>query len=301
MCNNQRAKGVTIDSAVTSRYKGRSILYTGPRSKEMSITLLAPLCALLYMAATGLQLLHLSQNRKQINRSVLILGLLALLLHAVIVWKTAFPDTGVDLGFFKVAALLFLVINLACITSLTRRPLQNLLLALFPLSALAVLVSTFAPDTAPILSHLSSGMILHISSSILAYAVLTLAAIQAAVLALQDHQLKHRQTRGIIQILPPLQLMEGMLFELLWIGVALLSIAIVSGVVFVDDFFAQSLVHKTVLSIVAWVLFATLLWGHYQLGWRSKTAVRFTLAGFVMLMLAFFGSKLVLELILHRT
>ena len=301
MCNKQCAGGVTIDSAVTSRYKGRSILYTGPRSKEMSITLLAPLCALLYMAATGLQLLHLSQNRRQINRSVLLLGLLALLLHAVIVWKTAFPGTGVDLGFFKIAALLFLVINLACITSLTRRPLQNLLLALFPLSALAVLVSTFAPDTAPIVSHLSSGMILHISSSILAYAVLTLAAIQAAVLALQDHQLKHRQTRGIVQILPPLQLMEGMLFELLWIGVALLSIAIVSGVVFVDDFFAQSLVHKTVLSIVAWVLFATLLWGHYQLGWRSKTAVRFTLAGFVMLMLAFFGSKLVLELILHRT
>ncbi|CAA0123370.1 Inner membrane protein YpjD [Halioglobus japonicus] len=267
----------------------------------MSITLLAPLCALLYMAATGLQLLHLSQSRQQINRSVLLLGLLALIFHAVIVWKTAFPSTGVDLGFFKVAALLFLVINLACITSLTRRPLQNLLIALFPLSALAVLVSTFAPDTAPILSHLSSGMILHISSSILAYAVLTLAAIQAAVLALQDHQLKHRQTRGIIQILPPLQLMEGMLFELLWIGVALLSIAIVSGVVFVDDFFAQSLVHKTVLSIVAWVLFSTLLWGHYRLGWRSKTAVRFTLAGFAMLMLAFFGSKLVLELILHRT
>ncbi|MCB1690015.1 MAG: cytochrome c biogenesis protein CcsA [Halioglobus sp.] len=266
----------------------------------MSITLLAPLCALLYLAATGLQLLHLSQRHRQIDRSVLVLGLSALVLHAGIVWKIAFPGTGVDLGFFKIAALLFLVINLACVTSLTRRPLQNLLIALFPLSALAVLVSTFAPDTAPILSHLSSGMILHISSSILAYAVLTLAAIQAGVLALQDHQLKHRHTRGIIQILPPLQLMESMLFELLWIGVALLTIAIVSGAVFVDDIFAQSLVHKTVLTIVAWLLFSTLLWGHYRLGWRSKTAVRFTLAGFAMLMLAFFGSKLVLELILQR-
>jgi ABC-type uncharacterized transport system permease subunit len=267
----------------------------------MSITLLAPLCALLYMAATGLQLLHLSQRRQQIDRGVFILGLAALLSHALIVWKIVFQGTGVDLGFFKIAALLFLVINLACITTLTRRPLQNLLIALFPLSALAVLVSTFAPDTAPLLHHLRGGMILHISSSILAYAVLTLAAIQAAVLALQDHQLKHRHTRGIIQILPPLQLMEGMLFELLWIGVALLTIAIVSGVVFIDDIFAQSLVHKTVLTIAAWLLFSTLLWGHYQLGWRSKTAVRFTLTGFAMLMLAFFGSKLVLELILHRT
>jgi ABC-type uncharacterized transport system permease subunit len=267
----------------------------------MSITLLAPLCALLYLAATGLQLLHLSQRRRQINRSVFILGLAALILHAAIVWKIVFTSTGVDLGFFKIAALLFLVINIACVTSITRRPLQNLLIALFPLSALAVLVSTFAPDTAPLLSHLSGGMVLHISSSILAYAVLTLAAIQAGVLALQDHQLKHRHTRGIIQILPPLQLMESMLFELLWIGLALLTIAIVSGAVFVDDIFAQSLVHKTVLTIAAWLLFSTLLWGHYQLGWRSKTAVRFTLAGFAMLMLAFFGSKLVLELILQRT
>ena len=211
-----------------------------------------------------------------------------------------FPGDGVDLGFFKVAALISLVINLACVTSLTRRPLQNLLIVLFPLSALTVLVATFAPDTTPLLSHLSGGMILHISSSILAYAILTLAAIQATVLALQDHQLKNRHTRGIIQVLPPLQLMEAMLFELLWIGVALLTIAIASGVVFIDDIFTQSLVHKTTLTIAAWLLFSTLLWGHYQLGWRSNTAVRFTLVGFGLLVLAFFGSKLVLEVILHR-
>ena len=292
---------VAIDSGVTSRYKGRSILYLGSSPKQMSISLLAPLCALLYLAATGLQILRLSQRRQQIDRGVFALGLLALAFHAIIVWKIAFHNDGVDLGFFKIAALLFLVINLACITSLTRRPLQNLLIVLFPFSALAVLVSTFAPDTAPLLSHLSGGMVLHISSSILAYAVLTLAAVQAAVLALQDRQLKHRHTGGIIQILPPLQLMEGMLFELLWMGVALLTIAILSGAVFIEDIFAQSLVHKTVLTIVAWLLFTTLLWGHYRLGWRSKTAVRLTLAGFTMLVLAFFGSKLVLELILQRT
>jgi ABC-type uncharacterized transport system permease subunit len=290
----------TIDSGVTSRYKGRSILDLGPSPKLMSITLLAPLCALLYLAATGWQLLHLSRRHQQINRGVLTLGLLALLSHALIVWKIAFTSAGVELGFFKIPVLLFLVINLACITSLTRRPLQNLLIVLFPLSGLAVVVSAFAPDTTPPQSHLSGGMILHIGSSILAFAVLTLAAIQAAVLALQDRQLKQRHTRGIVQILPPLQLMESMLFELLWIGLVLLTIAIVSGAVFVDNLFAQHLVHKTVLTIAAWLLFATLLWGHYQLGWRSKTAVRLTLGGFALLMLAFFGSKLVLELILQR-
>ena len=267
----------------------------------MSVTLLAPLAALLYLAATGLQLLHISQRRQQIDRTVFGLGLVALLCHAVVAWDSVFADEGVNLGFYKVSALMFLVVNVACITSLARRPLQNLLVVLFPLSAMAVLVSTFAPDTTALETDLGGGMLLHISSSILAYAVLTLAAIQSGLLAAQDHQLKHRHTRGIVQILPPLQLMESMLFELLWIGVILLTISIASGFLFVDDLFAQSLVHKTVLTIFAWLLFSLLLWGHYQLGWRSQTAVRFTLAGFALLMLAFFGSKLVLELILQRS
>ena len=281
--------------------KERSIRYLSPTPKPMPLTLLAPLAALLYLAATGLQLLHISQRRQQIDRTVFVLGLVALLCHAIVAWDSVVAVDGVNLGIYKVSALLFLVINLACITSLARRPLQNLLVVLFPLSALAVLVSTYAPDTTAVVSDISGGMLLHISASLLAYAVLTLAAIQSGLLAIQDHQLRHRHTRGIIQILPPLQLMESMLFELLWIGVSLLTLSIASGFVFVDDIFAQSLVHKTVLTIFAWLLFSVLLWGHYKLGWRSQTAVRLTLAGFFLLMLAFFGSKLVLELVLQRS
>jgi ABC-type uncharacterized transport system permease subunit len=266
----------------------------------MPATILAPIAALLYLIATGLQLLHISQQRQQIDRTVFGLGLVALLCHAVVALASVFPGGNLSLGFYKISALMFLVINVACIISLARRPLQNLLVILFPLSAMAVLVSTYAPDTAAAGPELSGGMLMHISSSILAYSVLTLAAIQSALVALQDHQLRHRHTRGVVQILPPLQLMEQMLFELLLIGVLLLTVAIVSGFIFIEDIFAQSLVHKTVLTLVAWVVFSILLWGHYQLGWRSQTAVRLTLAGFALLMLAFFGSKLALELVLHR-
>jgi ABC-type uncharacterized transport system permease subunit len=266
----------------------------------MSAIILAPVAALLYLIATGLQLLHISQQRQQVDRAVFGLGLAALLCHGVVAFNSIFSDGHLSLGFYKVSALMFLVINVACIVSLARRPLQNLLVILFPLSAMSVLVSTYAPDTSNSVTELSGGMLMHISTSILAYAVLTLAAIQSALVALQDHQLKHRHTRGIVQILPPLQLMERMLFELLLVGVLLLTVSILSGFVFVEDIFAQHLVHKTVLTIVAWILFSVLLWGHYQLGWRSQTAVRLTLAGFALLMLAFFGSKLVLELVLHR-
>lgn len=266
----------------------------------MPATILAMIAALLYLTATGLQVLHISQQRRQIDNKVFALGLLALSAHAWLAWKNLFYGGSFDLGFYKVSALIFLVINIVCVLSLLRRPLQNLLVALFPMSAVSVLISTFSPAAATQISEVSGGILLHIGSSILAYAMLTLAAVQAGLLAVQDRHLKQRQTRGLIQALPPLQLMETMLFELIWAGVIMLSISIVSGFLFVDDIFAQHLVHKTVLAIIAWVLFSILLWGRYQLGWRSQTAVQFTLAGFALLMLAYFGSKMVLELILER-
>ena len=280
--------------------KVRSIRHLGLTPKLMPITILAPITALLYLAATGLHLLHIFQQRPQISRTVLGFGLLALLCHAVVAWGSIIDTDGLSLGFYKVSALIFLVINVACVVLLFRRPLQNLLVVVFPLSAMSVLVSAYAPDTSAISTDLPGGMLLHIGSSILAYAVLTLAAAQAALVAALDYQLRHRHTRGIVQVLPPLQLMETMLFELLAVGVVLLTVAILSGFIFIEDIFAQHLVHKTVLTILAWVLYSVLLWGHRQLGWRSQTAVRLTLAGFAALMLAFFGSKLVLELVLGQ-
>ncbi len=265
----------------------------------MLVTFLAVLTALLYLVATGIQLMHLVQHRQQIDRRVFALGLIALLGHAIAAWDGIVIDGSVSLGFYKVPALIFLFVNLLCIIGVLRRPLQNLFVVLFPLSALSVLVSAFGPETGVADRQLPGGVMLHIGSSLLAYSVLTLAALQAALVAVQDHQLKHRHTRGIIQILPPLQLMETMLFELLWVGMVLLTVAIASGMLFLDDIFAQHLVHKTVLTILAWCLFCVLLWGHSVRGWRSQTAVRLTLAGFALLMLAYFGSKLVLELVLQ--
>jgi ABC-type uncharacterized transport system permease subunit len=234
------------------------------------------------------------------NRGLIALGVVAVLAHGYSAFGAIQSPEGVNLGFFKVSSLIFWMINLFFILSLLRRPLANLGLILFPLSAIAVLTSVLAPGNAEPFNNFSGGMLFHIGSSVLAYAVLTIAACQAAAVAALDYQLRHRHTRGLVQVLPPLQLMETMLFELLWVGLILLTIAIGSGMLFLEDIFAQHLVHKTVLTMSAWLLFATLLWGRHQLGWRSQTAVRFTLSGFVVLMLGYFGSKFVLELILHQ-
>ena len=102
-------------------------------------------------------------------------------------------------------------------------------------------------------------------------------------------------------MLPPLQVQESLLFQLIGIGFFMLSLSLVSGVIFIDDIFAQHLVHKTALSLVAWVVFGVLLWGRWRHGWRGRTAIRWSLAGAVVLALAYFGSKLVLELVLGRS
>ena len=128
---------------------------------------------------------------------------------------------------------------------------------------------------------------------------MTLAAIQAVTLALQEHHIKHRHISGILQTLPPLETMEQILFELIWIGMGLLSISLVSGVLFIDDFFAQHLVHKTFFSAAAWCIYAVLIFGRLQLGWRGQKAVRWTIGGFTALMMGYFGSKFVLEILLQ--
>jgi ABC-type uncharacterized transport system permease subunit len=256
--------------------------------------------AALYLLVAVLQYRRIGDTRP-LNRGILFtLSGTALVLHGITALAAIQSPEGINLGFFKVSSLIFWIVNAAFLVSLVRRPLDNLVLLLFPLAAASQLVATLAPGNASPYSSFDDGMLLHIGLSILAYSVLTIAACQAAAVAALDYQLRHRHTRGIVQLLPPLQLMESMLFEIIWVGLVLLTLSIGTGVVFLEDIFAQHLVHKTSLSIVAWLVFAALLWGHQRLGWRSQTAVRWTLAGFAVLMLGYFGSKLVLEVILER-
>ena len=94
--------------------------------------------------------------------------------------------------------------------------------------------------------------------------------------------------------------MEALLFEFVLVGEILLTLSIITGFIFLENIFAQHLAQKTFFSMLAWLVYAFLLIGKYKLGWRGNTAIRWTLAGFLFLMLAYFGSKLVLEMILHR-
>ena len=143
--------------------------------------------------------------------------------------------------------------------------------------------------------------------AVLAYSTLTIAAFHAVLMALQESRLHTRAAGaswlgGALDQLPALLTMEKLLFRLIWIGFVLLSLTVLSGIVFSEELFGRPLKwdHKSVFALLSWLLFAALLAGRRWRGWRGKTALRFTLAGFATLVLAYVGSRFVLEVILHR-
>ena len=143
-------------------------------------------------------------------------------------------------------------------------------------------------------------LLLHAWCALLAYATLGIAALLALLLWAQERALRRREFHGWLRALPPLTELESLLFRTIAVGFALLTATLLTGVLFVENLFAQHLVHKTVLSVLSWLAFGSLLLGRWRRGWRGATAVRWTLMAMALLLLAFFGSKFVLEVVLKR-
>ncbi len=222
----------------------------------------------------------------------------AITAHAISVYHLIFTPVGLHLGFFRVPSLIFWLIAAILIVSSLKKPIQNLFIPLFTLAPIAIVIPLVVDSPYQPLANVSSAVSAHILMSIMAYSIFTIAAVQALILAYQDRQLKHHNTKAILRALPPLQSMEQLLFQILWIGVILLTLSIATGFIFLENMFVQKVAHKTIFSLSAWCIFSTLLWGHHVKGWRGNVALKWTLTGFMVLMLAFFGTKFVLELLL---
>jgi ABC-type uncharacterized transport system permease subunit len=263
------------------------------------LTLTATVAAIaFYVGATG-YLITAVRHQKTVRTSwMAALGLCPIVFHGISLHHTLFIDAGVQLGLLTSISLIAMVVNLVVLISGLKKPLHELFIVQFPFSAIVLLITLLSGPSEVVYNDLQSTTIIHILLSILAYSLLIIATLQVLVLAFQNHQLRHRHLTGVVRLLPPLQTMEALLFELLWVGEILLTLAIATGFLFLDDLFAQHLAHKTAFSIIAWCIYATLLWGRHARGWRGNTALRWTLGGFCALMLAYFGSKFVLEMLL---
>jgi ABC-type uncharacterized transport system permease subunit len=216
---------------------------------------------------------------------------------ATMVGSQLFADSGLNFYFynslfiaaFAICAILYLV-------SLFKQ-VEHLGLIVLPITlACIVLNILFLKEGTQV--TLSPGIQTHIITSIIAFSLLGLAAVQAILLFFQDRTLRNHTNTGIMRALPSLHENETLLFQTITLGVVILTIALVSGFIYIEDIFAQHLAHKTILSSLAWIVFAILLWGRMQFGWRGTTAIRWSLSGFTFLILAYFGSKFVLELVL---
>ena len=264
-------------------------------------SLLAVLAAVAYLAAAvriAMRLAHPRAERPTRDSVACVTVLCGVVLHAAAIWPAlAFRgEPGLDLPVTISTAGLAMAAVFA--VALLWRMDHVVGALVLPIAAIAPLVPIAWPGqtipagaaTAPI----------HAAVSILTYAVLSLAALQALILAYQENRIRTKRPGGAIGTLAALDTQERWLFRLVGIGFFLLSLSLASGFMFVHDMLAQHLAHKTVLSCAAWVIFGALLWGRWRFGWRGQTAVRWCLGGFAVLVLAYFGSRWILEVLLER-
>lgn len=268
----------------------------------MLTTFLALISLGLYTGAGALPAYRLVRGpeRAPAKPAILLLGAAAVLVHGAAIYLSIIEAEGLYFEFFRAASTIGWLMALLTLLALIDHPTENLAILVLPLAGLTAVLSAAFGDPIPNRPALPAGLGAHVYSSMLAYSVLAIAALQAILVALQDHKLRHKHPGGFVRLLPPLQTMEALLFQMLRLGFLLLTFGLITGFVFLENMFAQHVAHKTVLSIIAWFVFGTLLAGHRRFGWRGQIAIRWTIGGFIVLMLAFFGSKLVLEQLLHR-
>jgi len=267
--------------------------------RSMQPLSLAVMASLFYIGAAswqGLTLIRRVPPRATLVRSLAVLGLLC---HLPLAASLLARGDSLLPGFSTSAVLASGLAVLVLLIASFVKPVLNVATGLLPLAGLTLLLAAGLPSPERG-AGMTPGIALHALSSALAFALLAIAAIQAVLLGIQNQALRHHHIRGVVQSLPPLTTMERILFELIWAGMILLTLSIVSGFLFLDNMFAQHLAHKSILSLAAWVIFATLLFSHHRLGWRGMRAVRWTLGGCLVLAMAYFGSKFVLEILLNR-
>lgn len=229
-------------------------------------------------------------------------GAAAVVLHAITLYTNLFVDEGLNLALINALSLVAWAVALLFLAVALYRPVNNLGIVIMPTAGLAVLAAWLWPGRAMILPTGSDIQSAHIVISVLAYGLLTLAVIQSLLMLAQERQLRHRQTGGFLRALPPLETMEHLMFQLIGLGFVLLTLTMLSGIMFSEQLFGKPLrfTHHIVLSLLSWVVFGILLLGHWRFGWRGRPAVRWTLGGFTLLALAYFGTKIVMEVILGR-
>jgi ABC-type uncharacterized transport system permease subunit len=225
-----------------------------------------------------------------------------LLVHAYLLGLAVFPEGGMSMGFGSsvsaMAALTVLFYGMA----VWYYPLASMQSLVLLFAAFGLILQWLLPSTGlvPVSGPLFR---LHMLMAFMAYGLFTIAALHAVLIALAEKHLHKPVPPRMVAALPPLLTLEKLLFRMVEAGFVILSLTLFTGVFFSESIYGKAfpLTHMTVFGMASWLIYAALLSGRKVYGWRGKTAIFWTLAGFVSLLLAYVGVKFVLEVVLHRT
>lgn len=227
----------------------------------------------------------------------------ALTLHAFVLAGDVLGGTELRFGFAHALSIMaLLAVGFYGLESLFYR-LEGMPVLVLPPAAFCAVMPAFFAGASMSANTAAPAFVAHVVIAMGAYAFIAIAAVHAILMALIEKRL-HAPGRGAPPGgLPPLLTMERLLFQMLAAGFALLTLTLASGVVFSEEIFGRALRfdHKTVFGLIAWLIFAVLLLGRHAYGWRGRAALNGTFAGFGMLLLAYVGTRFVLEVVLGRT
>jgi ABC-type uncharacterized transport system permease subunit len=260
----------------------------------MFISVLSALLASLLYLLAGRLIWKKIQGSTDLNirPNVIKLALMATLVHAFALSTTLWGVNNVihfnmGNGLSLVALLGSAILLVTCINKNT----EILGIFVYPLAALTVLLPLFMNSFTPLPFTLG----VHVLISIAAYSIMGIATAQAILYGRQEYLFRKKKLSRLMKALPPLQVMENTLIQLVIIGFIFLSFALLSGAFFIEDLFAQHLIHKTFLAILSWLVYGAFLFGHFKYGWRGRKAARYTIWAYFLLVLSFIGTSMILS------
>lgn len=225
-----------------------------------------------------------------------------LALHAVLLARAAFAGGGLYLGVGNAVSVIIWLTVLIYWTGSFFYRLEGLQVLVVPTAAALSLLPLAFPPVHPLTNTHLAAFKAHLVISLLAYSLFTIASLHVLMMAIMERRLHRGNLPQFMQSLPPLLTMERLLFQIIFAGFVLLTLTLGSGILFSEELFGKPMqfTHKTTFGILSWIIFGALLAGRALYGWRGRVAMRWTLAGFLSLFLAYIGSKFVLEVLLQR-
>lgn len=252
---------------------------------------------LLYLIASALYAAVALSSKSNSARHAI---LAPMALHAVLLYRAIVTPEGLELGLANSFSAIAWMTALVYWLNAFWYPLGSLLRGIAGIAAAFTLLPLIFPSDHPIPNSGLLAFKVHLVIALFAYGLFTISALQALLMMLMERRLHGHELTLVMHDTPPLLTMEKLLFQMIAVGFVLLTLTLASGMVFSEELFGTplSFTHKVVFAILSWVIFAALLAGRFVYGWRGETAARWVLVGFVMLVLAYLGSKFAMEFVL---